>query len=201
MPVGSISYLGSLGGISINGTLTRSGTGYLPGQEVSLPAAKAGTLSTRTDDDTGILTVESGHGITDTDTVDVFWSGGVRYGVDVTATTATTIEIDAGSGDNLPTVDSAITVAKLVEIDIDFDGDNLELIVALSNLRAHLDFQDSTPTSLEVVELTANEPWIWAADTSITNPLTGNPVDTIQAANGDSSAAATLKLGGIYNST
>ena len=37
----------------------------------TLPAGKAGTLTDRTDADTGIITVAEGHGITDSDTVDV----------------------------------------------------------------------------------------------------------------------------------
>ena len=37
---------------------------------------RRGRSTTRTDNDTGIVTVASGHGIMDTDTVDVYWDGG-----------------------------------------------------------------------------------------------------------------------------
>ena len=50
------------------------------------------------------------------------------------------------------------------------------------------------------MELTANEAWAWATGTEITNPLAGNPVNDIRASNGDASAAATLKLGVLYDS-
>ena len=89
------------GGISVQESVTRSGDSTVAAQ-IALPAGKSGTLTTRTDDNTGVVTVASGHGITDSDTVDVYWSTGRRYGVDVTATDSTTISIDLGAGDNLP---------------------------------------------------------------------------------------------------
>lgn len=69
-----------------------------------------GTLSTRTDADTGIATVSSGHGVTTNDTVDVFWNAGQVYGMTVTASDSTTISIDGGSGDDLPIADTEIGI-------------------------------------------------------------------------------------------
>ncbi len=66
----------------------------------------ASELTTRTDADTGILTVATGHGVTTNDTLDVFWSAGRIHGMTVTGTTSTTISIDGGSGDDLPVVNS-----------------------------------------------------------------------------------------------
>ena len=52
------------GGISVQGVISRAAEGQI-GQEVSLPAADAGTLSTRTSDTAGTLTLGAGHGVTD----------------------------------------------------------------------------------------------------------------------------------------
>jgi hypothetical protein len=60
--------------------------------EVTLNAAVAGTLTTRTSDSVGIVTVAS-HSITTSDTVAVFWDGGYRYGV---AVSATVLNFEAG---------------------------------------------------------------------------------------------------------
>lgn len=83
----------------------------------TLAAGKAATLTTRTDNDTGILTVASGHGILDTDYVCFSWVDATtgdlqcRFRLDVTAVTSTTISIDAGTGVNLPTANTVGVVS------------------------------------------------------------------------------------------
>jgi hypothetical protein len=84
-----ISIRTRVAGVNIDATIRRTDE-LEQAFRATMSAGRAGTLSTRTDDNTGILTVASGHGITDADTVAVFWEGGSRHGVDVTATTSTT---------------------------------------------------------------------------------------------------------------
>ncbi len=74
------------------------------------------TLSTRTDADSGILTVASGHGVTVNDALDVFWTAGKVHAMSVTAQDATTITIDGGSGDALPVVDSPVGIRLSAKI-------------------------------------------------------------------------------------
>jgi len=196
---GTLSSTLQVAGLTITSSVERSAEGVI-GQEVSLPAGKAGTLTTRTDDDTGVATLSEGHGIADSDYVDVYWAGGVRYGMDVTSVDGTAVSIDLGSGDNLPTQDSAIVVTARVEIDVDFDGDLVELIGVGSNKRAHVEFQESDGTEIMAQEIPAGEGWSWAADQGVANPLTGNPVGKVQASCGDSASAAALKIGVVYDS-
>ena len=73
-------------------------------------ARPAGTLTTKTDADTGIVTLPTGHGITDSGTVSVSWSGGGRGDMTVTAYDTTTVSVDGGSGDDLPAQDTAVSV-------------------------------------------------------------------------------------------
>lgn len=104
--------------ISVNGVMVQEratqSCDNAKGCSVALSAAIAGTLTTRTDNDTGVVTVASGHGITASDTVIVTWeSAGVRYNrynVDVTGVTSTTISIDLGAGTNLPSSSTAVTI-------------------------------------------------------------------------------------------
>ena len=104
------------------------------GTSQTLAAAIAGVLSTRTDNDTGIITVASGHGITAADTVIVTWDAGgtrtYRYNVDVTAVSATTISIDVGAGTNLPIATTAVTVSIQKTEDCNLGA------ITLANLRA-----------------------------------------------------------------
>src|SRR6187399_742202 len=126
MPQGTYGVSLQAGGVSIQSAAVRTGDGVI-GIEATLPAAVAGTLTTRTDNDTGVVTVES-HSILDTDTVDVYWSGGMRKDVDVTAVTATTISIDAGTGTNLPIATTPVTIVKQVTINVSIDGDALRIL-------------------------------------------------------------------------
>jgi len=70
-----------------------------------------GSLTTRTDNDTGVCTVvETNHGITVADTVAVWWAAGKRTGMSVSAVSGTAITVDGGSGDNLPSVKTAVDI-------------------------------------------------------------------------------------------
>lgn len=78
-----------------------------------------GTLSQRIDDDTGLCTLPAltaidgqsvTHGITVSHTVSVWWSGGERHAMTVSAVSGTAITVDGGSGDNLPTLGTAVDV-------------------------------------------------------------------------------------------
>ena len=200
MPTGIISSVASVGGLSIQTITTRTAVGQI-GHEVSLPAADAGSLTTRTNDTDGELTMDSGeHGISSSDKIDIYWDGGVAYEATVGTVSGTAVPFTGAHGDVLPTQDTDVAADVLVPLDTDFDGDLLEMIAMASTKRGHYLFDDSGTAELAAGELTANEPWTWVADTGVSNPLTGNPVDDLYVSNGDATAAATLKIGLIYNS-
>ena len=196
----SISVQG--GGISVQQSVTRSGDLTVAAQ-VTLPAGKSGTLSTRTDNNTGQLTVASGHGITASDTVDVYWSGGRRYGVDVTAVASTTIDIDLGSGDNLPTQGTAVVVCKQVAANVMIDGDNAKLVVVnfavpgTSTAKSRVTFFDAVSGGGSAVgsglDLAANEPSVTDVTGGDTNGYTGSVILSLVASNGGT-AEGTLQV-------
>jgi len=79
----------------------------------------SGTLSRRIDDDTGGVVLPNvaaidgqsiGHGITVAHTVSVWWSGGERHSMTVSAVSGTAVSIDGGAGDNLPTLGTAVDI-------------------------------------------------------------------------------------------
>ena len=78
-----------------------------------------GTLDQRVDDDTGVCVLPSvvgidgqtiGHGITVANTVSVWWAGGERHAMTVSAVSGTAVTVDGGSGDNLPTLGTRVDV-------------------------------------------------------------------------------------------
>ncbi|KKK87215.1 hypothetical protein LCGC14_2755450, partial [marine sediment metagenome] len=92
-----------MGGKQFSESSSITGDGVIL-HDVSIPAADAGELTTRTDADTGVITVDdSGHAITDSDKVDVYWADGSRRGMSVSSVSGALVSIDAGSGDDLPT--------------------------------------------------------------------------------------------------
>ncbi len=202
MPTATLTQVASVAGLSIQSALARTASSQISHESTPpLPAAKAGSLSTRTDDNTGVVTLAAGHGLEMGDVVDVYWAGAgnYRYGMDVTAVNGNDVTVDGGAGANLPAQDTAVTVGEQVTIDTDFDGDLVKLIVANCSLRAHIAFRDATPTVLKEVELQANEAWSWVAGQGIANPLAGSPVNDIKASNGDASGTATLRIGVLYD--
>ena len=196
MPTAKIASALQIGGIAINSVISRTDEGQA-GQEVTLPAASGGTLTTRTDDDTGVITLTAGHDIV-TGKVDVYWADGVAYGMDAVVT-VNSCTIDLGAGDNLPDAETVVTVANQVDINIEIVGDDLIVLALQSSLRSSVDLHDSGSSSLLALELLAAEAYTWATNGNVTNPVAGDVVDSIQASNGDSSADATLQIGVLVN--
>ena len=76
----------------------------------SIAAAKTGTLSTRTNDTSGTLTMTTGHGFTTGQKdISIFWSGGSRRNVLVGTVATNSVPFSGGTGDNLPLATTAIT--------------------------------------------------------------------------------------------
>jgi hypothetical protein len=193
---GTYGLIISASGITIQTNATRTASQGIEPVDVNLAAGKAGTLSTRTDNDTGVATLSAGHGILTGDKVDVYWSGGCRWGMSAVVA-GNDVTIDLGAGTNLPNQGTALVVTKQVSLDVTFDGDNLVLIGASASQRSHLTFVDAGAVTLFALEIAAGEAWAWISNTGITNPLTGNAVASIKVSNGDSTNSSNLKLTGL----
>jgi hypothetical protein len=204
MPTLTYSLSVSGGGITIQKSMTRTGSGTIAVQE-TLPAAKAGTLSTRTDNDTGVATLGASHGITDGMIVDVHWSGGVRYGMTVGTVSGTSVPIDLGSGDNLPAQATAITVVQQTIINVLIDGDELEhLTISLETsdttltTAGHVLFEDAAGDDIKELDLVANTPSVYDGAAAVA-AFTGDVIVTCKASNANSTTTAELKIVGVYD--
>lgn len=198
----SINYslnVNGLGG-SITQAIQRIADGGLP-LEIPLPAGKPGTLSTRTSGTAGVATVGTGHGITTSNTVDVYFAGGVAFGCTVSATTSTTITFSSASGDSLPVVTTAIVVTAQVPFNVSILGDDLTFI-AINQKFANQNITDqSQVTLLDVssatvvqLDLEANTPRVWDVAGGSDNPFTGNAIVSALASCGSSIQGATLQI-------
>ena len=173
----------------------------------ALAAAQTGTLTTKTDDDTGIATLSAGHGIETADVVDVYWAAGIRYGMDATVAT-NAVTVDGGAGDALPTQDTAVTVVEQIDWEIDFDGDDAQIIGVFyrnpddTGAKAHVDFQDSGSAQVNEVDLvheTANGGCGQIVNVSggDTNDYTGNAIALAKVTHDSQQAGTAYCLVGL----
>lgn len=163
-------------------------------QEIANPSvagAKTGTLTTRTDNDTGTLTMASGHGFVTNDKVDVFWSGGSRRNMTATVT-GDSVVVDGGSGDNLPLVNAAITAMKPTSVPFSVVGDNVDaLAVSLGSLTVQgwVVFKDGSSAVITSYQIrTGEREKVWVSGLGITNPLASATVATAEFSHDSTSA-------------
>lgn len=198
------------GGITIQ-TLptTRSNSGPI-GLDDTLTAAKTGTLTTRTDANTGTLTMTAGHGITDGQIIDIYWSGGVQYGVTVGTVSTNSVPIDSGIGDDLPIATTAITAVVQKSINLAIDGDEtdilaivLETVDKTIRTAAHIQFIDAAADEIAQIDLVANVPQVWDIAGGAANPFTGDPITTLKASQANSTSTETysLKIIGVQDAS
>lgn len=207
MPTVETNLIATGGGVSISGRISRTVDSAGSSFEVQLAAGKAGTLSTRTDDETGTLTLGAGHGITTGQIIDLYWSGGARYGILVGTVAGVSVPIgadDVGTGDVLPAQATAIVACVRTVIGpLTLDGDNVSLAVfnlktSSSAGKGHVELQDVADAVVEALDLVGNEPQtVVQSDTNLANALTGNVITEIHASNGDTTAATLQFVCGV----
>lgn len=179
--------------------ISADGSGSVGIKDATLETAQAGSLSTRTDNDTGTVTMGSGgHTITTGEVVDVYWSGGVRYGMTVGTVSGTSVPIDAGNGDNLPTQDTAVTVVVQTSLNVAIDGDNVEglfMVLSTANVSlreaGHIQLRDSSNAEIAEYDLITNVPRFIYPSYEDSNPLTGNPITNAKVSYGGTTASQT----------
>jgi hypothetical protein len=144
-----------------------------------------------------------GHGITTAHKVGVFWAGGRRVGMTVSAYTSTSITItsSSGIGTTYPSALTDVIVSPAVAIaDISFDGDSCHMLVVNSDHVAAVDFQDGSGNSLVNSDITdgiiaittANIPYAWVDTAPDAQPITGAPVAVAYCYNGSIVASELL---------
>jgi hypothetical protein len=198
------------GGITIQTMpVTRTNSGPI-GLEDTLNTAKTGTLTTRTDNNTGTLTMTAGHGLTTGQIVDIYWSGGVQRSVTVGTVATNSVPIELGIGDNLPSATTAVTVCVQKAINLAIDGDNTKIIAVVletvdKTLRtaANVQFLDAAADVIAEIDLVANVPQVWDIEGGSSNPFTGDPITNLKASQGNSTSTETytLKIVGVQDAS
>lgn len=150
-------------------------------RRVSVAAAKIGTLTVRTDNDTGTATLVTGHGITTGARVDVYWSGGSRRGMTVGTVATNDVPIDGGSGDNLPVITTALKVAIAQEELFAFSGDSIVALMVQSPQQGRATFVLASGSTTEELYrvLQAGSLYHWFTGNGDTNPVAGDTITKV----------------------
>lgn len=196
----------SCGGVFINESVSVEADGLIPAEPV-LPVAWPLTSWVKTDANTAAGNLAALHGQT-TGTYDVYWTGGRRYGVDVTIT-VNACALDGGSGDDFPaSANLTVTISKQTQINCAIDGDALGLLAL--NLRyddktispqGHATFKDAAADVIAEIDLDGNIPQFFHIAAGQTNPFTGDPITTIYASQANTSNTAKLQIAGAVDVT
>lgn len=198
------------GGVTIQTMpVTRTNSGSIA-LEDTLSAAKSGALTTRSDDNTGTLTMADGHGFTDGQIIDVYWSGGVQRNVVIGTVATNSVPIDSGVGDNLPADETAITAVVQKSINLAIDGDETDILAVVletvdKTIRtaANVQFRDAAADIIAEIDLVANVPQVWDIAGGSANPFAGDPITNLKAtqANVTTTETYTLKIVGVQDAS
>jgi hypothetical protein len=201
-PSGSVVKTVSVDGTEFNSTRAPSATGKVV-RGATLAAAKTGTLTTRTDDNTGTLTMSSGHGITTGNKIHLYWvnTDGTRgFAHTVAGTVATnSVPIDTGAGDNLPPLNTAVTAMVPTSYDFVVEYANLVLLAFRCDQPAYAVVRQSGGTVEEAVEVTGSTgSYSWDSGDGTSNPLAAD-VTSVDVSHGDATASRAVKLVALVN--
>lgn len=201
MPSAAATLSATMGGVSFSGAITRSGE-TPQALSVVLPAAKAGSLTTRTDNDTGVVTLSTGHSITTGMVVDVYWvdSSGddqCRYNMDATVAT-NAVTVDGGAGANLPTATTAVTLCQRQIAVFAFTASIVQALLASSTRKASIRCMATSSVVVAILNA-AGEFYDWFYGRGVTTPL-GSDVTAVHLSNGDSAGTNTVSFGVILDS-
>lgn len=181
-------------------TITADGTQRM---ECTKVAAKSGTLTTRTDNNTGTLTMESGHGITTGDRFDLYWDGGCQRAITAGTVAGLSVPFDLGVGDNLPIATTVITASVATEEEFLVTGDNVQAIFAKASRRGVIVFAEADDTEVlaivDSLEESTGGGYQWFTGNGITNPMASADVAKVFFSNG-STAGTNEMITGVGSS-
>lgn len=178
-----VAIMGSIGGAALDAVAVLTGSGQ-ESTDPTLPAAKSGTLSTRGGNDTGTLTLATGHGILTGDRIDVYWEGGLQRGVTVGTVAGNAVPFSGGSGDNLPAQDTPILAGIRVMRSVSFNGAYCAAFGITATGRANVELIDADDVIIQAKEIGPSAPYLWWVALGV-NPIASGIIKELHASTGE----------------
>lgn len=168
--------------------------------DVACDKAWAGSLTTRTNNTAGTVTASNAnHLITTGMLVDLYWGEtGSRRGVTVGTVSGTSIPLsDSGVGDNLPVLNTNLTLAPVTSIGIGISG-NLALAITVDPNQNGDGTFSLLESSAEVLgrRVTGTD-YIWFEGSGVDNPVANSALDTLNVSVNDTTNSTHVIRGSI----
>ncbi len=174
----------------------------------TIAAAAGGSLTTRTSNTIGTLTMTSAsHGIATGNLVDIYWAddgsgvAGKRNLCVAGSVSGTLVPFTGGTGDNLPPADTVITamVPSLETFELVYTGMQALGLDVQGNNQASASLLGTSTSDVNLtIHSSANTDYIWTDASGIANPLSEN-ITQVYLSHGDSTAARQVSLAAAYN--
>ena len=199
MATGAVMLSANVAGLSVQRTAVLSSDGIVS-VDPSVPAAKTGTLSTYSTTTTGTLTTANSGDFETAQVIDLYWTGGRRYGVVVGTVSGASVPISAGAGDDLPVQGTAVTamVPGSEVFVVGYTG--LQALVAKCDTTGMVTFLDSGGAVVRVADLTGTTGgYVWEGGGGATNPFGTTNVTAVRLSHASGTAAFAVSAGAMVN--
>lgn len=160
----------------------------------TLAAAKTGTLSTRTSDTAGTLTLAASHGVTTGAELHVYHSGGLTVIPAVGTVSGNSVPFTGATGAVLPALNAAVTAMVPTVVELVFTGTACQAVGVYSPVVGYIVWFNATVAITAATwELTAGESDGWVYGGTGTNPFGSESVKKVKLSHSDSTAARKLE--------
>ena len=162
---------------------------------LALPKASTGTLSTRTSNTVGVLTLAAGHGIQNGDKIGLYNSGGWIANANVTGVSTNLISITTITGGyTLPVLNSAIIAGKIVTTACVISTDDVKAFSVAHTSSGRATIRNNTDELYNKIFATAGIfAWYTGADYA-SNLTSGENADTFEASTSSTTNDQTVRL-------
>lgn len=162
------------------------------GETAGVAAGLAGTIN-----GSAVVTLDSGHGITNDSIVCVTWVGGYRYNCTVSNAGATAITIGGGAGSTLPT-SGAVAVSVKTVITQTWDGTKTTLIILSCSVAAIITIEDGSTVHL-AASVAAGGAYIWDSIDGTASPIDSDTPTKLHVYNCSTTSGVAKILIGVSN--
>lgn len=143
-------------------------------RSITVPAAEAGSLTLRTSDTAGELTMTNvDHGIETNALLDIYWDGGSRRGatIGIIESGSQIIPFSGGAGDVLPSTSTAVTAMTPLEREFAHNGFRSAMIFFSSPNKSILSFLNSLDGEEWARVFEAGAFYSWSTKSGTENPI------------------------------
>lgn len=163
----------------------------------SIPAAQPGSLTTRTNNTAGTLTMtNANHGITTGQRLDLYWTGGQAYGAVAGTVSGTSVPIaSVAGGSALPAANTAINVGLCQQVLVACTGNNLsaKLEALPTGSNGYYVFDSSAPADLLADYVVGGIMSSWFTGNGVTNPLAAVTVASVWMSHNNTAGSQTMQ--------